>query len=378
MKRKLIAFIIIIVLVIAGLAVVKHKKAEIASLPKPAPQPMAVETSVASKGSLEILSHQMGEIQSYTSADLSPRITGHILSISKREGDSVEKGEIVCVVDDRELADRAASSRTEASATRERLLGAKSLYETQASITDRDEKLFAAGAISKEALERSRAALESAKAAVDAYEENIKGLEKNADAAMLQTGYARLKAPFSGVVTKRLAEPGDLAVPGKPVLVIEQKSPLKVTAQVPQEIIKKLGSGGKIYLTDGTARMSANIAKVYPALGKNFMGYIEMIFDQSPFGLPSGSTIGVDIVTAETNGIIVPENAIVHTSKGYFIYLVENSGTIKIRQVEFLGSEGGMTSIKGDVPEGSTVAVAQENRLLTLTEGMKVSTGTKL
>jgi RND family efflux transporter MFP subunit len=376
--KKVITIIVVLALAIAGIVFVKHKQAAIANLPKPAPQPMAVDTAVASKGNLEILSHQIGEIQSYTSADLSPRITGHILSITKREGDLVKKGEVVCEIDDRELVDRTAAVQAEASATRGRLTGAKSLYETQRSITDRDEKLFAAGAISKEALERSHAALDSAKAAVDAYEENVKGLEKNADAAMLQSDYAKLKAPFSGIVTKRLAEPGDLAVPGKPVLVIEQQMPLKVTAQVPQELIKSLRSGVKVYLTSGTERLETTITKVYPALGKNFMGSIEMIFDQSPFGLPSGATVGVDIVTTEVSGIIVPENAIVHTGKGYFIYLVENGNTIKIKQVEFSGSEHGMAAIKGDLAEGSVVAVAQENKLLSLTDGLKVGTGGKI
>jgi RND family efflux transporter MFP subunit len=378
MKKKLISIIVIVVLVTAGIALVKHKQKEIANIPKPAPQPMAIDTAVASRGNLEILSHQIGEIQSYTSADLSPRITGHILSITKREGDLVKKGEVVCIIDDRELLDRTAVIQAEASATRERLIGAKSLYATQVSITARDEKLFAAGAISKEALERSHATLDSAKASADAYQENIKGLEKNADAAMLQSDYAKLKAPFSGIVTKRLSEPGDLATPGKPVLVIEQQAPLKVTAQVPQELIKILGPSAKVYLTSGTERLNAKIARVYPALGKNFMGSIEMIFDQSPFGLPSGATIGVDIVTADVNGIIVPENAIVHTSKGYFIYAVENGNTIKIKQVEFFGSERGVAAIKGDLAEGSVVAVAQENKLLSLTDGLKVGTGGKI
>jgi RND family efflux transporter MFP subunit len=376
-KKKMISIIVIIMLAIAGIAVVKRKQKEIAHLPKPATQGVAVQTAVAGKGTLELLSHQIGEIQPYTSADIAPRITGHILSIDKREGDVVEKGEVLCVIDGRELADRAAAIQAEASATRQRLAGAKSVYQTQQSITDRDEKLFAAGAISKEALERSRSALDSARAAVNAYEETIKGLEKNAGAARLQSEYAKLKAPFSGVVTKRLAEPGDLAVPGKPVLAIEQKTPVKVVAQAPQELVKKLQPGATVYLTDGTVCMNTTITRVYPALGKNFMGSIEMVLDRAPFGLPTGSTIGIDMVTATVNGILVPENAIVHTGKGYFIYRVENGDTIRVCQVEFSGAAHGMAAVSGDLPEGAVVAVAQENRLLTLSDGEKVKIGGK-
>jgi RND family efflux transporter MFP subunit len=375
MKKILITVIIIAVLIAAGIVIVKHKQKEIANLPKAAPQPMTIQTSLAGKGSLEILSHQIGEIQPYARVEITPRITGQILSITKREGDSVKKNEVVCEIDDRELADRLASAQAEASAARQRLLGAESVYETQRAVTERDEKLFTSGAISKEALERSRAAVENARASAGAYEENIKGLDNNAAALRVQSEYTKLMAPFSGIVTKRLAEPGDLAIPGKAVLVIEQNLPVKVTAQVSQDLIKGLEKGTRVYLSDGTERMESTVTRIYPALGKNFMGSIEMTLLQSPFGLPSGSTIGIDIVTADINGIIVPENAVVHTDKGYFIYLVDKEGTIRIRQVDFLGSQNGMTAVKGNLPEGSAVAVAQENRLLSLAEGTEVTAG---
>ncbi len=373
MKKKWISIIVIVVLAVAGVSVIKRKQKEIARLPKPSPQPMAVQTAVASKGRLEVLSYQIGEIQPVVSANMAARITGHILSIAKREGDFAEKGEVVCEIDDRELADRAAAVQTDAAAGRQRLAAAQSTYETQSAVTRRDEKLFSAGAISKEALERSRSALDSARASVNAFEETIKGIEKNASAARLQTGYAKIRAPFSGVVTRRLAEPGDLAVPGKPILVLEQRSPVKVTAQVSQELVQKLTPGVKVYVTDGTQRMVSTITKVYPTLGKNFMGSIEIVLERSPFGLPTGSTIGVDLVTAQADGIIVPVNALSHTDRGYFVHVVENQGLIRIRRVEFLGAGSGMAAVRGDLTRGSIVAVAQENKLLTLTDGIKVS-----
>jgi len=377
MKKKWIIVIIVVLLAVAAIGVIKRKQKEIANLPKPEVQVATVKTAIAVKGDLEIVSHQLAEIKPFTSADLAPRITGHILSIAVREGDLVQEGDVVCVIDDREFADRTSAIQSETSAARQRLTGAQSVYETQRLVTERDEKLFKSGAISKEALERSQSALDSARAAVEAYQETIKGLEKNVGAATLQSDYTRVKAPFSGVITKRLAEPGDLAVPGKPVLTMEQPSPVKVVAQIPQELVKKLKPEATVYITDGTDRMKAEITRVYPDLAKNFMGSVEIVLDRAPFGLSTGSTAGIDIVTADVKGILVPENAIVRTGKGFFIYLVENKDTIRVRQVEFLGSDHGMAAIKGDLPEGSVVAVGQENRLLTLMDGMKVDTGGK-
>jgi RND family efflux transporter MFP subunit len=372
MKSKLITAIVIVALILGGVGVVKMKQRAIAALPLPASQPQTVQTATVAEGSLEVTSRQLGEVRPYTSAELAPRITGHILSLSKREGDQVAKGEVVCIVDDRELVDRAAAVEAEVLATRQRLAGARSLYETQRSITGRDEKLFAAGAISQEALERSGSALDSARAAVEAYEESLKGMERSVAAARLQTGYARMVAPFAGVVTRRLAEPGDLAVPGKAVLTIEQVSPAKVVVQVPQELMGKMRQGGKLYLANGGERLPAEVSRVHPALGRNLLGSLEVVLPQSPFGLPTGSTVGVELVMATVTGSIVPENALVRSEKGAFVYLVEN-GAVRTRPVELLGSAGGKAAVRGDLPAGAVVAVGQENRLLTLSDGMQVT-----
>jgi len=372
MKGRLITTAVILALIVGGIVIAKRKQREIAALPMPAAQTQVVQTATIAEGRLEVTSRQLGEVRPYTSADLAPRITGHILSLSKREGDPVAKGEVVCIVDDRELADRAAAVEADVLATRQRLAGARSVFDTQRSITARDEKLFAAGAISQEALERSRSALDSTRTAVEAYEESIKGMERSVAAARLQTGYARVTAPFAGVVTRRLAEPGDLAVPGKAVLTIEQASPVKVVVQVPQELMGKVGKGTILYLSNGQESLPVEVARVYPALGRNLLGTIEVVLEKSPFGLPTGSTVGADLVTATVAGSIVPENALVKSEKGCFLCLVEN-GTVRVRPVELLGTGGGKAAVRGDLAAGAAVAVGQENRLLTLSDGMQVT-----
>ena len=371
--KKIIFAVVIMALIAGGVFVIIDKQKNLSTLPKPSSQPPAVQTAIAAAGSIDVKSRQIGEVQAYVQADVAPRITGYILSITKREGDPVTKGEIVCTVDDRELSKRAESSQAEVLATKQRLAGARSVYETQRSVTERDEKLYAAGAISKEALERSRSSLDSAKAAVDAYEESIHGLERNVEAARLQVGYSQIEAPFSGIVTKRSADPGDLAVPGKAILTIQQPSPVKLVVQVPQELIGRMGPGSKLLLNNGSSTLQVSVTKVYPALGKNLLGSVEVVLPKSPFGLPTGSTVAVDIVTVAATGVIVPESAVFRTEKGAFVYTV-NDGTVHARQVEVLGLGDGKAVVKGGVVPGTQVAVAQENKLLTLAEGMKITT----
>ena len=372
MKIKLVVVIIVLLLIVGGVVVVRNKQQKLANLPKPQVPLPTVQVVPISQGTLEITAHYLGSIEPFTRSDLSARISGNILTISKREGDSVRQGETVITIDDRELLDRSIAVNAETLATKQRLAGAMSAYETQKSIYERDIVLHKAGAISQEALERSRAVLDGAKATMDAYDESLKGLAMNTSIARTQAGYAHITAPFSGVVSKRWAEPGDLAVPGKAILTIEKTTSYKVLAQVPQEEIALIHTGSAVSLKNGEQSMSATVNRVYPALGKNMLATVEVLTKSAPFNLPSAATVGFDVATKRVEGFIIPEQAVVKSSNGIFIYLVKD-GVVRIKPVKLLGMGNGKAAFSGELSPGEQVAVAQENKLLTLSEGDKVT-----
>ena len=372
MKRIVIFVLAAVLLIGAGFLLVEKKKGELARLPTPQAPAPTVKVAVVSQGTLELTAHYLGSIEPFTRSDLSARISGNILTISKREGDSVRQGETLVTIDDRELLDRAVAVNAEVLATRQKLVGAQSAYTTQKAVYERDVVLHKAGAVSQEALERSRAAVDGAKATVDAYEESLKGLAMNTSVAKTQAGYARLTAPFSGVVSRRWSEPGDLAAPGKPILTIEKASPYKVLAQVPQEELSGIRPGTSARLTNGTQAIAATVNRVYPALGKNLLATVEVLTKSSPFNLPSSATVGFDLVSRKVEGLIVPDQAVVRSAHGAFVYLVKD-GVVRIMPVKLLGMANGKAAISSELPLGTQVAVAQENKLLTLSEGSKVT-----
>lgn len=372
MKRIVIFVLAAVLLIAAGFLLVEKKKGELARLPTPQAPAPTVQVAPVSQGTLELTAHYLGSIEPFTRSDLSARISGNILTISKREGDSVRQDETLVTIDDRELLDRAVAVDAEVLATRRKLAGAQSAYTTQKAVYERDVALHKAGAVSQEALERSRAAMDGAKATVDAYEESLKGLAMNTAVAKTQAGYARITAPFSGVVSRRWSEPGDLAAPGKPILTIEKTSLYKVLAQVPQEELSGIRPGTSVRLTNGSQAIAATVNRVYPALGKNLLATVEVLTKSSPFNLPSSATVGFDLVSRKVEGLIVPDQAVVRSAQGAFVYLVKD-GVVRIMPVKLLGMANGKAAISSELPLGAQVAVAQENKLLTLSEGSKVT-----
>lgn len=371
MKKRLVVLVPLVLVVMAALLVVR-KRLEIAALPRPTQSAPSIQTAAVSNGTLEVTAHFLGQVEPYYSADLSSRISGNILSIARREGDPVRAGEVVVLIDDRELSARSRAAATEVLATRQKLIGAQSAGQTQRAIFDRDTRLFAAGAISREALDRSRAAADGAKATVDAYEESIKGLTEGSEAARAQAAYAQIIAPFDGVVTQRWAEPGDMAVPGKPVVSIEQRSPYKVLVQVPQDAMGDMRRGGRARLSDGAKTLTVTVSRVYPALGTNILGSVEIVIPNSPFGLPSGSTVAVDLVTRTCTGTIIPSSALMRNAQGSFVWVVTD-GTAHLRRVTELGSNDGNSAVQGPLKAGDLVVTGQENRLLGLKEGDRLN-----
>jgi RND family efflux transporter MFP subunit len=372
MKKKIIIIVVVVLLLIGAVVVIKNKKAHIAKTPAVAAYPLPVEVAGAREGSILTTSHYLGTLVPYQFAEVAPRITGNILTVMVREGDRVHKGQLLAAIDDRTLKEREAAQELDIIGTEAQIAGAKSLYETQQGIFGRDEMLYKETAISREAFDRSKAQRDAAYAQLISLEEKVKSLRKIYNASVVETSYARLGSPFDGVVAKRFQEPGDLAVPGKPVVRIEGPSQCKIVVQIAQSEMELMKKGGPVVLADGKNKMEAMISRVYPAVGGSALGIIEIDRSNRPFGLPSGAGVGVDVVTGKTAaGVVVPLRALLENQRGSFVYKVEGD-KIKVIKVRVLGKNNDYATITGEIKGGEVVAVGDEGKLLRLDNGMVI------
>lgn len=369
--KRLIVIVVAVFLIAGAVFVIKKKKEMIAHTPTVASYPLPVETAVAGMGDLDISYHYLGWVEPFIYADMAPRITGQILSVDVREGDRVHKGQILAVIDDRELKEKELAQAAAVASAEADLAGARSAFETQQAIYERDEVLYKEGAVSQEAFQRSRAQSDSARAQVKDLENKIAALKSLRRAASVELSYTRLCSTIDGVVAKRLAEPGDLAVPGKPVVRVEGISPFKILVQIPETDMPLMKRGGKVVLSNGRDRMEAVITRVYPAVGTGTLGTIEIDLAKRPFGVPSGGTAGVDVITGRPAGVIIPLTALLEDKSGSFVCRIDQ-GRIKVLKVQVLGKNAGYAVVRGGLKAGDMVAVGDEGKLMRLSDGMAV------
>jgi len=360
-----ILFIILIIAAIVSLAVykVKKKKEELAHLKPIKKAPLPVETAKVRIGILPITEHYLGEIRPVLSARISSRISGYLFEMNKYEGDQVKKGEIVARIDPRQIRERISSIEAE-------IEGARSDVITKRHIYERDKELYKNKAVSKEKFEISRNAYILALS-------RLRRLEAELKSAKIDLSYADIRAPFDGVVLKRLSEPGDLIVPGKPIIEIEAPAKgYRILVRVPESLISKLKSKGDAYIVEGGRRIKTKIYKVHPAVETGTLGTVEIRLPYRPFGLPTYGRVGVDIVVSKAYGAIVPLRALLENVKKSYVFVAipekGNIGRVHVVPVRIIGRSGEEAVVKGDLKENDLVICADESILLRLYEGEKV------
>ncbi len=360
--RIVIFCLIAVVLVASGVLIVRNKKKELAETPPPARPLMAVNTAVIQSGNLADTRKYLGILRARVSGQVSSQLAARIISIRVREGEVVKKGRIVALLDSRIQRDKEKSLAAQVDAARTALATYDGIYH-------RDLVLYQNKGLSKEALDRS----DMARAAA---ESRLKVLESSLRTARVELSYTRLAAPYDALVTKRLMEPGDIALPGKPLLAIDALNKgYKLLVTLPQDIFPVLKAGDPVRIVAGAGTkgaVQAAISSLYPAGPAGLLPVCEVDLVARPFGLPAGSSMGVVFTVARGRGFIVPQRAVLHEASGNFVFVVDKNGTVRIVPVHMLVQNPDRACVKGDLAAGQKVVVAGEDVLLRLHQGRKV------
>ncbi|MFO7931662.1 MAG: efflux RND transporter periplasmic adaptor subunit [Thermodesulfobacteriota bacterium] len=357
MKNRLIKtlpLLVLLVLAASAVVLVKQRKAELDGMDTAQTPAFPVRVAEAARGTIEVTQHYLGIIEPEVSAAIAARVTGEIESVRFDTGDLVEKNDLVAAIDDREMQE-------ELSALQAELEGA------QAELTDRKQRhkrrknLYSQGHIDEEDLDASKSALVSAGSKVDRLRSQI-------GAAKISLLYTRIRAPFDGVVTERMKDPGDLVTPGQAICRIEnQEKGYKVIVKIDPETAGILQPGSWASLSSGGKTLDAQVFRVYPAADKNRLASAEIRTKKPPFGLPSGAALGVDLVVSTPEALVLPRRAAVEIDGAWHVFIADDDNRIKPAKVSVLGRTSDSIAVKSDdLKQGDRVAVGDESMLIRL------------
>jgi multidrug efflux system membrane fusion protein len=157
-----------------------------------------------------------GRVEAIESAEIRPRVTGHLEAVHFQEGGLVQKGQLLFTIDSREYRAAAAAAAADASRAEARVALAKQELE-------RAEKLIGERAISQGELDQRR--MEAQQAEADVLAARAKLAQAN-----LNLGFTRIRAPFAGRAGEALVKPGNVVAPNQSVLTtLVSVDPVHVT-----------------------------------------------------------------------------------------------------------------------------------------------------
>lgn len=274
------------------------------SLPVIAVKPHAVDLTFPSEAVVEAIQQ----------ATVGAQVPGRVLEVKADAGQTVKKGDVLMRIDAREAAEAARAAEAQ-------YANARVHYE-------RTKSLVAQKFMSAAALDKAKADFDAAAA--------------NRAAAGASQSHATILAPITGIVARRHAELGDMAMPGTPLFTIYQPGGLRVTASIPQYRLKDMRAvkTARVEFPESGQWVDATAVQVLPtADSATHVSQVRVTLPTVPEATP-GMFARVHFVTGQAEKLTVPASAVLRRGEVAAVYVQAADGRLSLRQLRLGDSVG--------------------------------------
>ena len=295
------------------------------------PPPVPVMAALVEQRDVPLQVHAIGAVEAYSTVSVKTQITGELTGVFFKEGDDVQKGQLIFTLDKRPL--EADVRRAEGALARDEAQARNALSEQR-----RYESLVKAGVVSTQEYDRVEANAAALEAAVRA----DKGALEN---AKVQLVYASIYSPINGRTGNLLVHQGNMIKANDvPSLVnINQVEPIYVTFTVPQQYladVKQYSRNGSLpvqALIPGDARgtITGKLSFIDNTVDSS-TGTIKLkgVFANSDRRLWPGQFVDAYLtLKTQSNALVIPSQAIQNGQQGTFVYVIKDDNTVEARLV---------------------------------------------
>jgi multidrug efflux pump subunit AcrA (membrane-fusion protein) len=318
-----------------------------------------------------------GVVRARSTALIASRVMAPIVQVHVRPGETVRRGATLVTLDAREIeanASRAdAASRSAAESARAAAAdvnAAQSALVLARATHDRMAGLYARRSATAQELDQAVAALAGAEAQQTSAQARLaaagaasEAAQASAMAAAVNATYEVLSSPFDGIVTQRRADPGTMALPGTPLLTVEDPSTCRLEVQLDESRAGAVSIGRSVSVRFDSASDTAaptgdrwtngRVAEI-ERVDPSSHAFLVKIDVPSSTALRSGLFGRARIGSATERALTVPTSALVKRGQLTFAYVVED-GRARLRPVSPGSSDGDRTEVLAGLREGDRV-----------------------
>ncbi len=281
-----------------------------------------------------VLIKATGTLHAHESATLSAQVMGRVQQVLVRAGDNVRAGQTLVILDDRTLQSAAEQTASAVKAAESQQLAAQQNADLAASTLARYKQLQAEKSVSPQEMDEVTRRAQAAAAQVDALKAQANAMKAQQSGARTMLAYTRITAPFSGVVTARMVDPGALASPGVPLVQIDSSGPLQLQTTVDESAIAIVHRGMTVNVSvDGVSAngYSGSVAEIVPAADPSSHSFLVKIDLPASKELRAGMYANTGFPNGFKQAVLVPRSAIIQRGSLPCAYVLDANNIAQLR-----------------------------------------------
>ena len=298
-------------------------------------------TAIVEKREITQMYEAVGTIRPLTESIIESQVSAKVLKVFYVPGSVVKKGQLLIQLDARRLKAQLRQSKeglvvakNNLKQTYKSMDEAKAYLDQAASAYKRTKKLFESGIVTSQNLEIDKSAFLQAKAR----REKSQGLELSEKASIRKAkeivkesqiafGYSKITSPSTGVVAQRMIDPGDLAVPGKPLLIIQTSGALRLEANVREGLISHiiLGNDYSVKIKTLGKTVPSKIEEIVPYADPATRTFLVKASLPEIPGIYPGMFGRLLIPVEKDKALLIPQKAVMLVGQLELIFVKQNN-----------------------------------------------------
>lgn len=309
----------------------------------------------------------VGTVRAAQTSQVSSQMLGNIVEIRALEGDRVQSGQVLAIIDDAQPRSAVNQATAAAAASEQEVAAADSDFVLAEETLKRYQQLYEKKSVSPQEFDEIKARYQSAAA----HRDRARAGQSQANAALTQAqtslGYTRVRAPFAGVVTEKKADAGTLASPGMPIFTVEDTHSYRLEVTVDETDIRlvRIGQAAPATIDSlGNASVSGKVVQIVPAADPASRSFLVKVELPAVAHLRSGLFGRARFPRGERPVMLIPRTSVVDRGQLQGVYVLDANQVAGLRYVTLGQSTGQMIEVLSGLQSGEMLVAAPGDREL--------------
>ena len=312
---------------------------------KLSPLPAGAKTMTVGRELSENIMSWPGTIRSRTIAKIAPKLNARILEVTVNAGDAVKKGDVIARLDEQAMR-----------ASYQEALAVLNAAQAQANQAIADEKrikeLYSKEAATRQNYDAVVAKANTARATIKQAASAVKQIKVN-------LGENVLVAPFDGIISERLKEPGDMGLPNDPIVILQKPDDLRMEAAIPTSCAKRITLGMQVDIRIDTLnkKITGTIDEIVPEIDPVTRTQLVKAALPSSEGLIPGLFAWMEqSCEKDQDVILIPVSAVLHYGQLEAVKIVQNKH-VYTRHIRTGKQRANKVEVLSGLREGESIVI---------------------